>query len=258
MRRPWLALLLLLPAVETRAEVEFFPEVSVRLMGARYAPTETDFHWDSWIGAGAGLLRVDGVTAYGLADVETILGNTLRPFEANQANYHLELGLRRSFTKWEVSAFFHHVSRHYVDRPKTQAVDWNLLGVAGAGALRPGGNPLRIGLSLGHTTQASLPGYEWEMIASLEYTLRAESRTQPYARLNGRFVTVRDAATATEPTLDRGSFLDRSAEGGLRIARGTHAMEFFAGAERRHDVFLEEPGARTRALFGVRIIARAR
>jgi hypothetical protein len=255
MRRAGLALLVLLPAATARAEVEFFPEASVRLTAARYEPTETDLIWDGWIGAGAGLLRVDGYTAYGSADVETILGDTLRAFEANQANYHLQFGLRRAFAKWEIAAFFHHVSRHYVDRPKVQAVDWNVLAVGGTGVLHVGGNPLRIGASLGRTTQASLPGYEWEATATAEYTLRPASRAQPYARVSGRLVTVRDAATATSPTLDRGAFLDRAGEGGLRIARGRHAIELFVGAERRNDVLIEEPGARTRALLGLRIVA---
>jgi hypothetical protein len=258
MKRLWLALPLFLPAPAAPAEVRFFPEASIRLAAARYQPAETDLIWDSWIGAGAGLISVDRITAYGAADLETILGATLRPFEANQANYHLELGLRRELGRWEIAAFFHHVSRHYIDRPKLQAVDWNVLGVAAAGALRVGGNPLRIGATLGHTTQASLPGYELEATANAELTLRADSRTQPYARLSGRLVTVRDAATATTATLDRGDFFDRAGEAGLRFARTAHAIELFVGAERRHDVFLEEPGARTRALFGLRIAARAR
>jgi hypothetical protein len=245
-------------AAPARAEVQFFPDATVRLMAARYQPTEADLHWTGWIGAGAGLVRVNGVTGYGMAEVETILGDTLRVFEANQANYHLELGLRRTFGTFEVGPFFHHVSRHYVDRPKVQAVDWNVFGLRAAGTLHPGGRPLQVGGSLGHTTQASLPGYRWEATAFAEIALRDEAATQPYARVNARAVTVRDAATATTETLDRGGFLDRAAEAGVRLARGAHSVDLFVAWERRNDVFLEVPGARSRALLGLRIQARSR
>lgn len=255
LRLALVALAFLAPA-GARAEVQFFPDATVRLMAARYQPTETDLHWTGWIGAGAGLVRVNGVTGYGMAEVETILGDTLRVFEANQANYHLEVGFRRTFGRWEAATFFHHVSRHDVDRPKEQAVDWNVLGLRVAGTLHPGGHPLRVLGSLGHTTQASLPGYEWEAIAQADLAVRDDAAAQPYARGYARLVTVRDAATADTETLDRPGFVDWTAEGGLRLAKGTRSVEFFVAAERRNDVFLEVPGARTRALFGLRIAAR--
>lgn len=256
MKRALLAVSLLAIAPAARAEVDFFPDATVRLMAARYQPTETDLHWTGWIGAGAGLFRVDGVTGYGMAELETILGDTLRVFEANQANYHLEVGFRKTFGRWEAATFFHHVSRHYVDRPKVQAVDWNVLGLRAAGTLHPGGHPLRVGGSLGHTTQASLPGYKLEATAHADVALKDDAKAQPYARVHGRLVTVRDAATATTETLDRDGFLDWMAEGGLRLTNGPRTVELFVAAERRNDVFLEVPGARTRALFGLRIAAR--
>jgi hypothetical protein len=245
-------LLAALPA--SAAEVELFPDASVRLQAGRYAPVETDLHWTGWIGAGAGLFRVDGWTGWGMAEVETILGDTLRPFEANQANYHLQLGFRGTVGRLQVEPFFHHVSRHYVDRPKTQAVDWNVAGVRAARRFQPGGRPLRVEASLGHTTQASLPGYQWEATAAVEIAAREGDGAVPFARANARYVTIRDLS---EPeTLQRGAFLDRWGEAGVRLGRGSRAIELFAAGERRNDVFLEVPGARTRALFGLRILAR--
>jgi len=78
-----------LPARVSAQEVEFFNEVTVQMMAARYVPSEDAFVWDGWIGAGAGLLRVGRATAYFTADVETIIGREKRTFDANQANYHL-------------------------------------------------------------------------------------------------------------------------------------------------------------------------
>jgi hypothetical protein len=77
------------------------------------------------------------MTGYITVDVETILGRERRPFDANQANYHLEGGLRSRAERHLLIPFFHHISRHLVDRPKTQLVDWNLLGLRAAGSRPP-------------------------------------------------------------------------------------------------------------------------
>src|SRR5438128_12114903 len=111
------ALVFALAAVPSTAETVLLPDVSVHLLAAHYAPVDTDFRWVGWIGAGAGLVQVSGVTAYFTADVETIIGNTRRTFDANQANYHLEVGARRRFgEQHEAAIVFHHVSRHVDDR----------------------------------------------------------------------------------------------------------------------------------------------
>jgi hypothetical protein len=106
----------------------FLPEAFARLKAARYVPADDDQAWTGWIGAGADLLRAGRVTVELTADVETIIGRERRTFDANQANYHLAGAARIGVGRYEVAPFFHHVSRHVVDRPKTQAVDWNVLG----------------------------------------------------------------------------------------------------------------------------------
>ena len=73
---------------------ELLPQASVRLEATRYVPAEDELEWQGWIGGGASLLRAGGVTLWGRAEVETILGQVIRPFEATQANYHLSFGLR--------------------------------------------------------------------------------------------------------------------------------------------------------------------
>ena len=55
-----------------------------------------------------------------------------------------------------------------------------------------------------------------------------------------------------DPELPRGDFLDWAVEGGVRFRREHRIFEAFAAYERRNDVFLLVPGARTRGLFGIR------
>ena len=225
---------------------ELFPDASLRVQATRYVPAEAELQWMGWIGGGASLIEAGGVALWGRADVETILGHVIRPFEATQANYHLSFGLRRTVGRLDVVPFFRHVSRHYADRPKTQAVDWNLVGVEVSG---PATGRLRLTASLGRTTQASLPGYEWEAGAAAEAAVWRQGKGSALLRGALRLVTVRD-----HDTLPRGDFADWTLEGALRWERGGRALEAFASAEKRNDVFLEQAGSRQRALLGLRVL----
>jgi hypothetical protein len=243
------AVLALLPGTVGAGDVEVLPEVTVQLQGAYYIPPEDAFVWDTWIGAGAGLLRVKATTAYFTADVETILGRERRAFDPNQANYHLEGGLRIRAGRHLVIPFFHHVSRHVVDRPKTELVDWNLLGVRVTGPL-PDEFPLpgRYAASVAHTVEWRTVGYEWELTGALDVELCRRPWGTLYLRAGTRFVTV--SAQASVP---RGDFADVLAETGARLGKDARELDLFVAYEHRNDVFLFEPGARDRALLGLRI-----
>lgn len=244
------ALVFALPAAGVRAgDVELFPEATVQLEGAYYVPPEDAFVWDTWVGGGAGLLRVKAATAYITADVETILGRERRTFDANQVNYHLEAGLRIRAGRQLVIPFFHHVSRHLVDRPKTQLVDWNIVGVRVTGPL-PATSPLAgcYSASVGHTVEWRTVGYQWEMTGVLDLEVLRRPWGTPYLRADVRFVTV-DA----QGSLPRGDFADFLGQGGVRFASGGRNLDLFVAFEHRNDVFLLVPGVRDRALLGLRI-----
>jgi hypothetical protein len=240
---------LLALAAPARAEegFAFLPAVSLHLEAGRYAPVETDLHWTGTMGGGADVFRFGGLRAYITGDVETIIGNTRRGFDATQANYHLETGGWFRLRGLVVSPFFHHTSRHLVDREKAPAVDWNILGVAVARDLGADGRG-RVGGSVGHTTLDSIVGYRWELTAHGRYDLYRSRGTAFYAAARARLVTV-----DPEPELPRDDFLDWEIEGGVRLLRGGPAFEAFAAYERRNDVLLLTPSRRDRGIFGIRI-----
>jgi len=235
-------------AAAPAASAELLPDVSVHLRAARYVPARPDFHWEGWIGAGASVVRVRDTSAYFNTDVETIIGNTLRTFEVNQANYHLEAGIRQRAGRGTATLFFHHVSRHYIDRPKTRAVDWNLLGARIEWPLRSGPRPIRAAASIAHTTLDSLVGYRWEATAEVDAEPARMGSAMLFGRANVRVVTVEENLA-----LDRGSFADASIEAGVRWSQDGRTLDLFAAYERRNDVYLEVAGRRNRALFGFRI-----
>jgi hypothetical protein len=241
--------LALLSAAAGAGDVELLPDGVLRLEGSYYVPPEDAFVWDTWIGGGAGLLRVGGATAYLAADVETILGRERRPFDANQVGYHLEAGLRVRSGRHLVFPFFHHVSRHLVDLPKAQLVDWNTLGVRVAGPLPSivAGRG-RYSASVGHTVEWRSVGYEWEMEGVIELEVVQRSWGAAYLGADVWFVSVDDRSS-----LPRGSFVDFFGQGGVRFGKGGRSLDLFAAYEHRNDVFPRAAGARDRALLGLRI-----
>ncbi len=242
-----LAALPLLAAAPASADPPaFLPEVFARLTAARYIPADDDQAWTGWIGGGADLFRAGRTTLQFTADVETIIGGERRTFDANQANYHLGADARVAVGGYAVTPFFHHVSRHVVDRPKTQAVDWNMVGVRAAVPLPDGRGRVTVGV--GHTVQVSLVGYGWELTARSEADLVRRDFGGLYAVLDLRHVTAESV-----PGFPRGSFTDWTVEGGARWRSGPRSLDTFAAFEHRNDVFVEAPGVRDRLLLGFRI-----
>jgi hypothetical protein len=220
----------------------FLPDVFARFEGARYVPGDNDQVWTAWIGAGADLLKAGSVTFEFTGDVETIIGNELRTFDPNQANYHLAGAMRIAVAGDEVIPFFHHVSRHEVDRPKVQAVDWNLMGIRGRVNFAGGRGWALVGV--GHTIGDTPVGYGWELTTRVEF----EPVRRLYAAADVRHVTAEPV-----PLFPRGSFTDLSFEGGARWRGGPRSIDVFAAFERRNDIFVQAPGVRDRLLLGFRI-----
>jgi hypothetical protein len=230
---------------------QFLTDTSLRLTAARYAPAEVDIYWDGWIGAGIGLARFRDATLYLDGDVETVLGNERRLFEANQSNYHLELGVRRPMPWGEASAFIHHVSRHAVDRPKDPPIDWNVVMIGGQGRFDlpgPGRVRSRWRASAGRMLHVSNVGYRWEARAATEHDLVRR-------HWGGAFLgaDLRAMKAVSTPLFPRTGFFDAKLEGGVRLVRERRSFEAFVAAERRNDVRLLSPEARRRIVIGVRL-----
>jgi hypothetical protein len=239
--------LVLSSAVVASEPATFLPEGSLTLMGARYAPADRDFQYDTWVGGELGLLRYWGTTFLAKVEVETILGNELRAFDANQANYHIEGTLKRPWGKRSVEIFFNHVSRHEEDRPKPQTVDWNILGLRLSGPLGQTPFPMRFLVSAGPTTRSSLVEYRFEMVGRLEGDLLHGPWGALYLSAQARAMK-----TESKPSLPRNGFVDVNVEGGVRLRRGQRSLQLFAAYERRNDVYPLLPELRTRALLGLR------
>jgi hypothetical protein len=227
---------------------QFLTDTSLRLTAARYAPAEVDLHWDGWIGAGVGVARWRETTLYLEGDVETVLGTQRRAFEANQSNYHLELGLRRAMSWGEGSFYIHHVSRHAVDRAKDIPVDWNVVMVSARREFEVLHRTTRLGATFGSMLHVSTVGYRREARATVEQDVYVRGAARTYLEAEVR-------AMKTQPTdlFPREGFIDARLEAGVRLVRERRSFEAFAAFERRNDVLLLEPAARKRVVIGLRL-----
>ena len=241
----WVLLAAASPAASEPAK--FLPEGSLSMMGARYLPAERNFQWDTWLSGGIGLLRVSGTTLLAEVEVETILGNEFRAFDANQANYHLEGALKRAWGPRTAEVFFSHASRHAEDRPKPQTVDWNILGLRLFGPLGRRPFPTRFLVSAGPTLRSSLVEYRFEVVGRLE----ADLVERPWGAFY-LWAQLRGVKTESTAVFARSGFVDVNVEGGVQIRRGPRSCHLFAAYERRNDVYLLVPGLRNRALLGLR------
>lgn len=227
---------------------ELLPDFEARAGGARYLPADRDFEWVGWVGAGVTLLRARETSLDFDADVETILGNERRGFDANQANYHLELAASRAWRGAELALFLHHVSRHAIDRDKPDVRNWNVLGLRLRRPLPAGlGLPGRVTLSMGPALDSFELGYRWEVVSAVELEVLRRGWGQLYT--NGMLRGVGARAT---PQFPREGFLEALVEAGARLQRPRRALEVYVALEGRNDASLFGPDGRTGARIGWR------
>jgi hypothetical protein len=211
---------------------------------------ETAADWDSWVGAGVGLLRVGQTTGYLSVDVETVLGSERRAFEANQSAYHLEIGGRRQADWGTMMLFFHHVSRHSLDRTQIPTVSWNDLAFRVSLPFSVGGRPIQAGAGVGLDVTERNTGYRWDVQADMEGAVFKRPSREAYVH-----AWIRAMKTDSNSTFDRSGFLDLRIEVGGRLSRAQPTGGLFVACEQRNDVLLLTASPRKRFLMGLRFTA---
>ena len=116
-------------AQTTGSGVSFFPRSQFHA-GAEHLSGIEDrrFRWDVNVGAEVDLMDYTAGRFIFAANYQAILGEELQKFDPNQGNYILLGALTARLRQTEAAVVFYHQSRHLGDRPKTQPVDWNMLG----------------------------------------------------------------------------------------------------------------------------------
>jgi hypothetical protein len=226
------------PLAEPPSSGQFLSRYDFHLSAAALDDNDPRFKWDTHWGGDFDLVDyVHGRTML-LADYEAVLGDQLRPFDPNQGNYFLEASSSLRVGKTEFAGVLHHESRHLSDRPKTQAVAWNVAAVRVLRQVDIGTATLALRVDAGPVIERAYVDYTW--MATGEAVLRRA--LTPHVGLLGRatgdFFGV-DPAIAGRSD-QKGGHL----EAGVRLSGSRGAVELFAGYERVVDAYPlgREPG----------------
>lgn len=262
-RRTWLGaawaapLVLLAFAAPVRAQApppaspplwELLTRYDFHLSAAVLTSGDPRFDWDASFGGELEAVRYPQGRAIFAADYNVVLGDELRHFDPNQGNYTFDLSGSRRYRHAEVHGLFHHTSRHLSDRPKTDAIDWNAIGVRATRDETWRGIRLKEAGSLARVLKRSFVDYTWLFAAETSAQFKPRGRVTPIGA--GRLtITGVDRSVA-----DRGAQVGVYLEGGARIDGVKGAMEFFGAIERRVDASPLERTARAWALIGFRLV----
>ena len=230
--------------------LEFIPRAVFYLSGELLAGIDDErFVWDTNLGGEIDIIdyrtgRLTFVTNY-----QAMLGKEFRNFDPNQGNYILEGSASARLPPVEVAAVFYHQSRHLSDRPKTFAIDWNMLGVRGRRAFLLGAMHMDARADLRRAIQRSFVDYQWEF----DGRLRADRVLHPRI---GLLFDARIRHLGVDGSRNRGGQTGFRGEAGVRFEGSAAAAEFFVATERRLDPYQLEFGTATWAAVGFRLQTR--
>lgn len=232
------AALAVLTAAGARAQstVEFFPRTAFHMDAQHLRSDDVRFTWDaSFSGEIDALGWERGGRATFVGNYQVVMGDELRRFDANQGNYTLEGSVSQRVAGLEVSAVFHHVSRHLSDRPKAGAVDWNMVGAR----VRRQATAGRVRLDLGADVRGSVARSAVDYTREVEARVDARYALRPRVELVSRGVLRVVGVSASSV---RGTQTGARGEVGLRVGGRGGALTLFVAAERRLDPLPTEFG----------------
>ena len=188
------------------------------------------FSWDTHWGGSIDVVDYVGGRLAVIIDYEAVLGSEFQPFDPYQGNYNLEAsGSVRAGENTEIVGMYHHVSRHLSDRPKRQAVAWNVLGARLLRRVTEGRGTLDVDLEGGRVVEHAYADYTWVAELNLFGRFAMSERVGAFARATGQLFAV--SGIVPNRTTQSGGVV----EGGVRFNGKGGALELFAGFEKRVD-----------------------
>jgi hypothetical protein len=233
------------------AGADFLPRAEFHLAANSLTQAGDDerFSWDAYFGGSVDIFDYVKGRASIVADYHPVLGSEYRPFDPNQAYYVLETSGSYRIGETEVAGVFHHVSRHLSDRPKQEAIAWNVLGVRVMRRVAIAGLTVDGRIDGGAIVQHSFVDYQWAADADVLVRRVMTPRLGVFAHGTGELFGV-DGSDPARGTQSGGRF-----EAGIRINGHGGALELFAGFERRLDADPYERLAKRWGVFGFRLLS---
>ena len=183
------------------------------------------------------------------ANYEVVLGDEIRAFDPNQGNYILAGLVSARVGRTEIAGVLYHQSRHLADRPKEDAVAWNMLGGRVRRAFSYEQAVVEARADLRRTIMRAFVDYTWELDAGVRSDVKIAPAVGLLASAGIRYLGVNDSQ-------DRGNQTGYRLEGGVRFEGRAGAIELFVAGERRIDPFPLEFGTAQWLTAGFRLLSR--
>ena len=236
-------------AAQTSSGVEFVPRTLFHMSGERLSGDDPRFVWEANLGGEIDFVDYRRGRLTFVANYQVGMGDELRRFDPNQGNYILEGSASVRMPVVELAGVFYHQSRHLSDRPKEQAVDWNMLGVRARHAWIAGATHVDARADLRGTVQRTFVDYRWE----LDGRVRADQVLRPGV---GLMASGALRHLGVDGSRNRGGQTGFRAEGGVRFDGSAGAIEVFLAGERRIDPYPLEFTTATWFMAGFRFLSR--
>lgn len=183
------------------------------------------------------------------ANYQVVLGEEIRSFDPNQGNYILAGYVSARTPAFEVAGQLYHQSRHLADRPKEDAVDWNMLGGRVRRAFKYDQATFDARADLRGVFMKSSVDYTWELDTALRSDVKVHPGVGLLAAADVRYLGV-------DGSQDRGNQIGYKIEGGVRFQGRAGAIELFVAGERRIDPYPVEFGTAQWFTAGFRLLSR--
>lgn len=227
-----------------------FTRTAFHLSAAKLTIDDERFDWDTHFGGDLDLIDYVAGRLTLRVDYEAVLGTEFRGMDPNQGNYTLEPSLSLRANGTEIALVFHHVSRHLGDRPKTFAIDWNVLGARAMRRVFVRGATADVTVGGGWFVQHSRVDYTWTGHADLLIRRPVNGRVGAFARATGETI-------AANPDLfNRTRLNGGKLEAGVRLNGVGGGVDLFGGYERRIDADPIDNQSRNWAFVGFRFVSR--
>jgi hypothetical protein len=233
------------------ARPEFLSRFDYHMDATHLAIDDERFSWDTSIGGSFDVLDYVVGRLGVRVDYEAVLGDELRPFDANQATYALEWSVSaRVDDRTELFGIFHHVSRHLSDRPKPNAIAWNEIGARLIHRTSFRTTTIDADVEGGRVVQHSSVDYRWIGEARLLIRQPVHDRVALFAQGWGQMTGV------DEMVNHRGTQIGGLAQAGVRIMARGATLEVYAGVEQRTDAYPIGFTSQHWGLAGFRLLSR--
>jgi hypothetical protein len=210
---------------------EFFSRYDFQLQANLITGDKPDlFRWDSHFGGEFDILNYVKGRATIVTDYEAVMGSEYRPFDPNQGIYILEPAMSWFVGRNEVAFVFHHISRHFSDRPKPYSIAFNVIEGRYLRKFHAGGTSIAVRTSAGKIVQHSDVDYVWTVDWDVMVVHPMNPHVQWYGRTTGEMFGV-DPAVRGRTDVQHTTRLEL----GTRLIATKADLELFVGVEHRLD-----------------------